>query len=128
MKIRRIDTEAAPKAIGPYSQAIAAGSFLFISGQLPIDPKLATISALTIEEQTQQVIDNIAAILESENLTLKNIVKTEIYLKDLHDFQKMNAVYAQHFNHEIKPARLTIQVARLPMDALIEITCIAYLG
>lgn len=126
--MRIIDTEKAPKANGPYSQAIAAGPFLFISGQLPIDPKIGKIIATTIEEQARQVLDNIEAILAADGLTIENVVKADVFLKDMQDFQQMNSIYAARFNHAAKPARLTVQVARLPMDALIEITCIAYRG
>lgn len=124
--IRVIDTPHAPQALGPYSQAIAAGPFLFISGQLPIDPKIGKVIALSIEEQTEQVLSNIQAILATEGLTLENIVKTDVFLKDLQDFQQMNAVYAKRFNYPKKPARLTVQVAKLPQDVRIEISCIAY--
>jgi 2-iminobutanoate/2-iminopropanoate deaminase len=124
--IRAIETDKAPKANGPYSQAIAAGPFLFISGQLPIDPKIGQITATTIEEQTKQVLNNIQAILAAEGLTLENVVKADVFLKDMQDFQQMNAVYAEHFHHKAKPARLTVQVARLPLDVRIEITCIAF--
>ena len=126
--IRAIDTDNAPKAIGPYSQAIAAGPFLFISGQLPVDPKAGKVTASTIEEQTRQVIDNIEAILIADGLTLKNVVKADVFLKDLQDFPYMNVIYAERFSHAEKPARLTVQVAKLPMDVRIEITCIAYRG
>lgn len=126
--IRAINTDKAPKANGPYSQAVAAGSFLFISGQLPTDPKVGKIVASTIEEQTKQVIDNIEAILNSEGLTLEHVVKADVFLKDMQDFQQMNGIYAERFNHAAKPARLTVQVARLPLDVRIEITCIAYRG
>ncbi len=125
-EIRPISTENAPKAIGPYSQAIAAGPFLFISGQVPVDPKTGTITAATIEDQTNQVLDNIEAILAAEGLSLEHVVKTEVFLKDMQDFSKMNAVYAERFAHAIKPARATVQVAKLPLDARIEIACIAY--
>lgn len=126
--IRVIDTDEAPKAIGPYSQAIAAGPFLFISGQLPVDPRTGKVTASTIEEQTRQVLDNLKAILVADGLTLKNVVKADVFLKDLQDFPFMNSIYAEYFSHAAKPARLTVQVARLPMDVLIEITCIAYRG
>lgn len=126
--ITTIETHDAPKAIGPYSQAIQAGPFLYISGQIPIDPKTGKIIAMTIEAQTEQVLDNITAILMAAGLTLEHVVKTEVYLKDLHDFPVMNALYAKRFSHPVKPARQAMQVARLPMDALIEISCIAYLA
>lgn len=125
--IRFIETEHAPKAIGPYSQAIAAGPYLFLSGQIPIDPKVGKIVESTIEAQTKQVIDNIEAVLAAEGLSLVDVVRTEVYLKDMQDFSEMNAVYAERFDHATKPARTTIQAAKLPMDCRIEITCIALL-
>jgi|SRR5579871_2384421 len=125
-EIRSVATENAPKAIGPYSQAVAAGPFLFVSGQLPVDPKAGTITAATIEEQTSQVLSNIEAILAAEGLSLEHVIKTEVFLKDMQDFSKMNAVYSEKFTHPIKPARTTVQVAKLPLDARIEIACIAY--
>ncbi len=124
-EIRSITTEHAPQAIGPYSQAVAAGPYLFISGQLPIDPKTGKIPDSSIQGQTKQVLDNLEAILAVEGLTTKDVVKTEVFLKDMQDFPEMNAVYAERFNHAIKPARVTIQAAKLPMDARVEISCIA---
>jgi 2-iminobutanoate/2-iminopropanoate deaminase len=127
-EIRSIETENAPKAIGPYSQAIAAGIFLFISGQLPIDPKIGKITADTIEGQTKQVLDNLEAILSVEGLTFAAVVKTDVFLKNMQDFPEMNAIYAERFKHSVKPARVTVQAAKLPMDARIEISCIAFRG
>jgi 2-iminobutanoate/2-iminopropanoate deaminase len=124
--ITPVVTENAPKAIGPYSQAIVAGNYLFVSGQIPIDPTIGKMTAVTIEEQTFQVLNNLEAILAAQGLTLENVVKTEVYLKDLNDFAVMNKIYAERFSHEVKPARATIQVSKLPMDALIEISCVAY--
>jgi len=125
-KIRFVETENAPKAVGPYSQAVVAGDYLFISGQLPIDPKVGKITVLTIVEQTKQVLDNLEAILSAENLSFEDVVKTEVFLKDIHDFPEMNTIYAQRFSHAVKPARVTVQVAKLPMDARIEISCTAF--
>lgn len=124
--MKKIETEKAPKAIGPYSQATVAGQFVFVSGQLPIDPATGKIIEHTIEGQTKQVLANIKAILHVANLSFAHVVKTEIYLKNLEDFQKVNAIYAEHFSDPIKPARQTMQVARLPLDSLIEISCIAF--
>lgn len=126
--IHAIDTPNAPRAIGPYSQAVAAKPFLFISGQLPIDPKIGKITAATIEEQTHQVINNIEAILAAEGLTLKHVIRAEVFLKNMEDFPVMNAVYIKRFTHPIKPARHTIEVSKLPLDAHIEIVCVAYYG
>lgn len=124
--IRSIATENAPKAIGPYSQAIAAGPYLFLSGQIPIDPKTGKIVDSTIEGQTRQVIDNIKAVLAADGLILTDVVRTEVFLRDMQDFPQMNAIYASFFELAAKPARTTIQAAKLPMDCLVEIACIAY--
>jgi 2-iminobutanoate/2-iminopropanoate deaminase len=125
-QINVVATDEAPKAVGPYSQAIHAGQFLFISGQLARDPKTSQFVGDTIEKQTVQVLNNIEAILHAQGLTFENVVKAEVYLKDLNDFNAMNAIYASRFNSAAKPARQAMQVARLPMDALIEISCIAF--
>lgn len=123
--MKTIDTDQAPKAIGPYSQAISTPPFLFVSGQLPIDPKTGKISAVSIEDQTKQVLANLKAILAADGLTFQDVVKTDVFLKDLQHFPAMNAIYAQAFSHPTKPARVTIQAAKLPLDALVEISCIA---
>lgn len=126
--LHKIETEKAPKAIGPYSQAVRAGDLLFISGQLPINPRTGELVSPTIQAQTRQVLDNVAAILTAAGLSWKHVVKTEVFLKDLQDFKEMNTLYAECFSHEIKPARQAFQAARLPMDALIEISCIAHIA
>lgn len=125
MKRDKIETDKAPQAIGPYSQAIRAGSFLFLSGMLGIDPKVGKIVETTIEGQTDQIFRNIEEVLKAAGLKLQDVVRMEVFLKDLNDFQAMNRVYAQKFPQEAKPARHAFQVARLPLDALIEITCTA---
>lgn len=122
---KKIETDAAPAAIGPYSQAIETNDFLFISGQIPIDPTVGKIVETTIEGQTRQVLAHIESILKAAGLNWEHVVKTEVFLYDMNDFQKMNTLYAEKFPHNAKPARQAIQVARLPMDALIEISCIA---
>ncbi len=119
-----ISTNNAPKAIGPYSQAVEANGMLFISGQIPIDPQTGQIVQGGIEAQTRQVLNNIKAILEAAGYGLNNVVKTTVYLKDLNDFAKMNQVYATFFDSQ-PPARAAFQVARLPLDVLIEIEAIA---
>jgi 2-iminobutanoate/2-iminopropanoate deaminase len=126
-KIKKVETENAPKAIGPYSQAVVAGNFLFISGQIPIDPQTGEVVERTIQVQTKQVLDNIKAILEAQGLSFEHVVRAEIYLKDLNDFKEVNAIYGERFPHPVKPARQTMQVAKLPLDVLIEISCIAYI-
>jgi 2-iminobutanoate/2-iminopropanoate deaminase len=123
--MEKIVTDQAPKPVGPYSQAVKAGDFLFISGQIPIDPKTAEIVEDTIEAQTKQVLDNIEAILQTAGLSWTDVVKTEIYLKDLKDGPAMNAIYAEKVPHDLKPARQTMQVGRLPLDVRIEISCTA---
>lgn len=124
--ITQIVTDQAPKAIGPYSQAIRAGSYVFISGQIAIDPSTGKLSGETIQEQTRQVLKNLEAILAAEGLTLENVVKTDVYMKDLKDFQVMNGIYAEKFSYAIKPARATVQISKLPLDAMVEISCVAF--
>ena len=119
-----ISSNEAPAAVGPYSQAVRAGNLLFLSGQLPLDPKTGTIVGEDIETQTKQVISNIKAVLEAGGLSLSNVVKTTVFMKDLQHFQKMNGVYKEFFTQDA-PARSTFQVANLPMNALIEIESIA---
>ncbi len=117
--------EKIPQVKGPYSQAIQAGEFLFISGQFSIDPITNQLVGNTIEDQTIQVLANIEAILSARGLSFQNVVKTEIYLKNLDDLKRMNPIYASKFSYPIKPARQTVEVSRLPLDALVEISCIA---
>ncbi len=119
-----ISTDKAPKAIGPYSQAVEINGMLFISGQVPINPETGQVVGGGIEAQTRQVLNNIKAILEAANYSLNDVVKTTVYLKDLNDFAKMNQVYATFFDSQ-PPARAAFQVARLPLDVLIEIEAIA---
>ncbi|OAN48518.1 reactive intermediate/imine deaminase [Chloroflexus islandicus] len=120
----RIATEAAPAAIGPYSQAIRAGNLIFVSGQLPINPATNEMLTDDIGAMTRQIFANIAAILHEAGSSLDRIVKTTVFLADLNDFAAMNAAYAEHFS-DAPPARSTVQVARLPRDARIEIEVIA---
>lgn len=124
MSKKVISTDSAPKAIGPYSQAIESNGFLFISGQLPVNPQSGNIVAGDIETQTRQSIENIKSILASVGATLADVVKTTVFLKDLNQFLQMNGVYQQYFSSEA-PARSSVQVARLPKDALIEVEAIA---
>jgi 2-iminobutanoate/2-iminopropanoate deaminase len=119
-----ISTESAPAAIGPYSQAIAAGDLIFVSGQLPVDPESGQFIEGDIPEMTRQIFRNIATILAAAGSHLEKIVKTTVFLADLNDFQAMNAAYAEFFA-ENPPARSTVQVARLPRDARIEIEVVA---
>jgi 2-iminobutanoate/2-iminopropanoate deaminase len=125
MELRKIETDQAPKAIGPYSQAVAFENFVFVSGQIPIDPKTGSIADPTIQGQTRQVLANIEAILKADGLSFENVIKAEIYVTDINDFHTINSIYAEKFSHPIKPARQLMQVAKLPMDSKIEISCIA---
>jgi 2-iminobutanoate/2-iminopropanoate deaminase len=119
-----ISTEKAPGAIGPYSQAIKAGGVVYCSGQIPIDPVTGEFVSNDISEQTDQVLKNLAAVLEAAQMNLGNVVKTTVFLADMSDFAAMNEVYGRYFS-ENKPARATVQAARLPRDARVEIECIA---
>lgn len=123
-----VKTDTAPKAIGPYSQAIKAGQFLFVSGQIPLDPETGKVEEQTIQGQTRRVFANIEAILEAADLSLADVVRMEVYLKDMDDFQEMNRIYAEKFAGLTCPARQTMQVGRLPLDVLVEISCIAFGG
>ncbi|MBS0648369.1 MAG: hypothetical protein JSS10_03985 [Verrucomicrobia bacterium] len=123
----KIESENAPKAIGPYSQAVRAGQLLFVSGQLPINPATSKVEEISIEGQTRQVLANIKAVLEAAGCGFENVVRAEVYLKDLEDFASMNKIYAESFTSEVKPARQALQVAKLPLDVRVEISCIAYI-
>lgn len=119
-----VNTEKAPGAIGPYSQGIKAGGFVFVSGQMPVDPVSSAVVEGGIEAQTKQVLENIAAILGSEGLTMDSVVKTTVFLKDLNDFQIVNGIYGQYFKEQA-PARACVQVVKLPKDVMVEIEAIA---
>lgn len=123
--MQSIKTEDAPKAIGPYSQAIAYKDLVFLSGQIPIDPKTGNIEASTIEAQTEQVLKNLTAVLISAGSDLTRVLKCTVFLTDLQDYNTFNRVYGEFFEG-VAPARSTVQVARLPRDAKIEIEAIAY--
>ena len=119
-----ITTEAAPQAIGPYSQAISLGDFVFTSGQIPIDPKTGAFVEGGIAEQTEQVLRNLAEVLRAAGTNLEGVLKTTVFLADMNDFALMNEVYGRYFSNE-PPARSTVQAARLPRDARVEIDAIA---
>ncbi len=121
-----IHTTQAPAPIGPYSQAVRAGGFLFVSGQIPINPQSGDLIMDSIENETHQVMANIKAILQVEGLGFPNIVKTSIFLKNMDDFAKVNATYGEYFSGDF-PARETVQVSRLPKDVNVEISVIAVL-
>ena len=122
-----ISTNEAPAAIGPYSQGVRSGSFLFCSGQIPLDPKSGEIVPGDITAQTQRVLDNIAAVLRAEGLSFDHVVKTTIFLTNLGDFQRVNEIYGSYFKQD-PPARSTVQVSALPKGANVEIEIIAASG
>lgn len=119
-----VSTENAPGAIGPYSQAIKTSGMIFCSGQIPIDTATGEFVEGGVAEQTEQVLKNLSAVLEAAGASLDDVVKTTVFLADMNDFAAMNEVYARYFSDN-KPARATVQAARLPRDARVEIDCIA---
>jgi 2-iminobutanoate/2-iminopropanoate deaminase len=122
-----IATDHAPKAIGPYSQAIVANGMAFLSGQIPLDPSTNTMVEGDIAVQTERVLQNLTGLLEACGSSIKQVVKTTVFLKDMGEFAKMNEVYSKHFS-ENAPARSTVEAARLPRDVRVEIDCIALVG
>ena len=122
-----ISTDKAPKAIGPYSQAVVSGNMLFVSGQIPIDPQTGAFVEGAVKEQTEQVFKNLEAIITASDFAIADVVSCTVYLKSMNDFAAMNEVYAKHFATDY-PSRATVEVARLPKDALVEISCIAVKG
>ena len=119
-----IKTHKAPQAIGPYSQAVKSGNFIFASGQIPLDPVSGEMAENDIKKQTERVMENIKGLLESENLTMANIIKTTCFLTDMGNFAAFNEVYANYFP-ENPPARSTVAIKALPKDALVEVEIIA---
>ena len=122
--MRSVATDGAPKAIGPYSQAIAQGGYLFLSGQIPLDPATGELVSGGLPAGVERVFDNLEAILESEGLSLDDVVRTTVYLLHMADFAEMNAVYGRRFGNH-RPARSTVAVAELPKGAAVEIDAIA---
>jgi 2-iminobutanoate/2-iminopropanoate deaminase len=117
-------TDHGPKPIGPYSQAVRANGFLFVSGQVALDPKTGELTGADIRQQTERVLENVKGILEAAGVNMHQVAKTTVFLKDMNDFTAMNVVYAKYFT-SAPPARSTVQVSRLPKDALVEIEVIA---
>ncbi|NPV50735.1 MAG: hypothetical protein HPY60_06010 [Candidatus Methanofastidiosum sp.] len=120
-----LKTTNAPAPVGPYAQGVVAGDFVFVSGQIPV-MKTGELVLNDIEKATDVVLDNIEAILKEENLSLQDIIKSEVYLKDLGNFEKFNKIYEKRFSFDIKPSRVTVEVSKLPKNSDIEISCIAY--
>ena len=127
MSRETISSPGAPAAIGPYSQAVRAGQFLFLSGQIPLDPATGQVVPGDVSAQAERVLDNLAAVLEAGGASFASVVRTTIYLADMNDFAAVNGVYGRRFPSN-PPARATVQVARLPRDVRVEIDAIAYLG
>lgn len=125
--IEEIKTDKAPAAIGPYSQAVTTNGFVFCSGQISIDPKTNKLTGGDIKKQTQQVIQNLKAVLAETGCGLERVVKTEVFLINLQDFLAFNEIYSKEFTTNPKPARLTVEVSQLPKGALIEMSCVAVL-
>lgn len=123
--MKKISTDKAPAAIGPYSQAIEANGFIFVSGQIPIDPATSEIVEDDIQIQTRRVLDNLGAILESADSDFSKVVKVEVFLSDINDFATVNEIYAEYFSTDPQPARQAVEVANLPKFVKIEISCIA---
>ena len=119
-----IQTINAPQAIGPYSQAIMAGDTLYVSGQIPVIPATGAIVSDQVEEQARQVMENVKAVVEAAGLTLDHVVKTNVFIKNMYDFARINAVYSEYFKENC-PARACVEVARLPKDVLLEMDAIA---
>ena len=122
-----VSSDDAPKALGAYSPAIRAGNLLFVSGQIPVEPKTGTLLTGDITEQTEQVMRNLTALLKAAGADFNNVVRTTVFLADMNDFAGMNAVYCRHIV-DPAPARATVQVGRLPRDVKVEIDAIAVLG
>lgn len=125
MERKIIKPQGAPTAVGPYNQAVVAGNFVFTAGQIPLDPVSGQIVGADIKQQTEQVLKNLKAVLEGAGSSFEKAVKCTVFLKDMNDFAGMNEVYAKYVRAENAPARSTIQVARLPKDALVEIEAVA---
>jgi 2-iminobutanoate/2-iminopropanoate deaminase len=125
--LQKVTTDKAPAAVGPYSQAITANGLIFTAGQIPLMPGTGNIVEGGVQEQTHQVLRNLAAVLESAGSGLHNVIKTTVFLQNLDDFAAMNEVYATYFREPL-PARSTVQVAKLPRNALVEIEVVALAG
>lgn len=124
--LKKVESQNAPAAIGPYSQAIIANGFLFCSGQLGIDPKTGQLVSGGVEREAEQVMKNLQEVLKAGGTALKDVVRCDIFLTDMNDFLKVNEIYASYFTADPKPARQTVEVAKLPKNGMIEISCIAF--
>jgi len=127
-EIKKIETSEAPGAVGPYSQGTQFDRLIFVSGQVAIDPKTGKLVQMDIKIQTDRVIENIKAVLKAAGSDLSRVVRCDVFLKDMNDFKSMNEVYASKFVTDPRPARQAVQAARLPLDAMVEISCLAIKG
>jgi 2-iminobutanoate/2-iminopropanoate deaminase len=127
-KIKKIVAEKAPGAVGPYSQGTEIKGFVFVSGQIPVDPKTGKMVEGGIKAQTDRAIENLKAVLDAAGSKLSQVMRCDVFLIDMNDFKDMNEVYASKFVTDPKPARQAVQVGRLPLDAMVEISCIAFKG
>ena len=125
--MKKVETDKAPKVVGPYSQAIVAGDFVFCSGQIAIDPATGDLVSGGIQEQTEQVFRNLQHVVEAAGSKMSAVVSVAVYLKNMDDYAVMNELYAAAFSADPKPARVAVGVAKLPKDALVEISCVAIL-
>jgi len=123
--VKRVHTDHAPAAMGPYSQAIVDGNMVYTAGQIALDPQTGKLVEGGINEQTRRVLENLTAVLEAAGTSMRSVVKTTVFLSDLANFASMNAIYGTYFSPDAPPARSTVQVAALPLGALIEVECIA---
>jgi len=128
MRIKEIKSKNAPLPVGPYSQAVGFGKLLFCSGQLGINPKTGNLVTGGIEKETEQVLENLAAVLKSGKSSLKNVLRVEIFLTDMNDFGKVNEIYTKYFNGKVKPARATVEISKIAKNASIEISCVAFVS
>ena len=127
--LEAVETQAAPAPVGPYNQAVKAGGMLFCSGQIPLDPASGTmVGGGDVEAETRQVLSNLKAVLTAAGCSPQQVVRTTVFLVDLSDFAKVNAIYAETFGHGVEPARACVQVVALPKGAKVEIDCIAVLN
>lgn len=127
MDKQKIETDKASKVVGPYSQAIKLGSLIFCSGQIGINPSTNNLVEGGIEEQTKQTLENLSEVLKAGGSNLENVVRVDIFITDMNEYLKVNELYGSYFDKEPKPARLTVEVSKLPKGALIEISCIAHI-
>ncbi|MBI2597255.1 RidA family protein [Candidatus Daviesbacteria bacterium] len=125
--MKEIITSNAPKAVGPYSQAVKARNLVFCSGQIGLDPQTNTLVKGGIEQETKQIFNNLLQVLKAAKVNFSNVLRVDIFLTNINDFPKVNQIYSQYFTSNIKPARQTVAVKSLPKEALIEISCIAYI-